>query len=416
MPPQTTTQSSTKPWNARATPPSRIACAWVADPPSWALQRLEPGLRDTPMVVLEGRRVTGRCERARKAGVQIGDAFDRARTLCPEAVMAQLEPSALAAAWESALGAIYRVTPFIESPSRGTAYLGGINPSEAEALAQELSLRVGLASARGSALLAALMAPLNTPRVLSDEALFLSRSPVYVLRGVGISSDTVERLKLFGLNTLGDLLVRTTPAQLEAQFGLEGKRIFEFVHGGSPRAVSLYTPPSTIERTWTFESPVLEPWEFENVIPTLVESTLELLAGRVTGALTVTLKTVLGQTCSKQVLKHYTADFKTVLLVVQRLLEAAHGNLEFDRITLQLSDLRRPTQRQASLFGALERPGVIEAIKTVHQHHPEKIGRLEISQPNMPLRERRIRFVPLDGLEPRVKRAASAKTQRSKKS
>ena len=55
---------------ARLEPPSRLlACAWVSDPPSWALQRLEPGLRGRAVVVVSGRRVAGRCEVARKAGI-----------------------------------------------------------------------------------------------------------------------------------------------------------------------------------------------------------------------------------------------------------------------------------------------------------------------------------------------------------
>ena len=86
MPPtsQTKPQSSLK----LELPVKTVACVFVADLPSWALQRLEPGLRETPVVVLAGRRVAGICERARKAGIKRGDEVDRVRALCPSAAIA----------------------------------------------------------------------------------------------------------------------------------------------------------------------------------------------------------------------------------------------------------------------------------------------------------------------------------------
>ncbi len=48
---------------------SLLSCLWVADLPSWALKRLEPELKDQAVIILEGRRVRGACERARKAGI-----------------------------------------------------------------------------------------------------------------------------------------------------------------------------------------------------------------------------------------------------------------------------------------------------------------------------------------------------------
>ena len=419
MPP--TTQTITQPATHQPEPVSRVglesssprasvfACAWVSDLPSWALQRLEPNLRELPVIVLEGRRVVGQCERARKMGVQPGDAVDRARTLCPEAAIAQLEPSALSAAWESALEAMYQVTPWIEPVRPGLAFLAGITGLDAEALALELHLRVGLAAARGSALLAALAARGHGARLVKDDAVFCSRVPVHYLRGAGISNEVVDRLILFGLKTLGDVLVRVSERQLETQFGLDGKRIWALATGIDTTAVPTFTPASSLSEHWTFDPPALEPHEWTGIVVQLIAQLIARLGALVAGTITVTLVTDLGEVSARQVLKVYTSNQKTLNNAAFRLTLEALTGLEFSRLTLTLSDLLKPTPYQENLFGSLERPNVREAIKLVHQHYPDRIGKLEVSRPDFPLREKRFRFVPLDGEQSRVKRNPDSK-------
>lgn len=404
MPPHT--QPTSTP--ARLEQVSRLlACAWVSDLPSWALQRLEPGLRETPVIVVSGRRVIGRCERTRKAGVKPGDALDRARTLCPEAAIAQLEPSALSAAWDSALEAMYRATPWIEPVRMGRAFLAGLTALDGEALALELGLRVGLASSRGAALLASLAAKGNGARFVKDETAFLSRAPVYLLRGAGLSHETLKRLELFGLKTLGDVLMRVTPKQLETQFGQDGALLWSLATGADAGPVPLYTPPSSLQTDWTFDPPALELRDWEPALERLVASLAERLPPLVAGTVTVTLTTALGKASARQVLKVYTAHARTLTGAAQRLVLEAHAGLEFMQLTVTLSDLLKPVPYQESLFGKLARPEAREAIRVVHQHHPDRIGRLEIVRPDFPLKERRFKFAPLDGLEPRVKRKSS---------
>lgn len=340
--------------------------------------------------------------------MKIGEALDRARALCPEAAVAQLEPSALAAAWDAALEAMHRATPWIEPVRPGLAYLAGLGALEAEALALELGLRVGVAASRGAALLAALAAKGDGARFVRDEAPFLSRAPVYLLRGAGLSERTVERLKLFGLTTLGDILVRTTQRQLETQFGQDGSLVWSLATGADARPVPVYTPPSSLHAAWAFDPPALEPGDWEPVLERLVSGFAEKLGNLVAGTVTATLTTALGEASARQVLKVYTADRKTLLNVAQRLTLEAHPGIECSRIGLTLSDLLKPVPYQESLFGNLERPDVREAIRVVHQHYPDRIGRLEIVRADFPLKERRFRFTPLDGLEPRAKRKASS--------
>jgi nucleotidyltransferase/DNA polymerase involved in DNA repair len=396
-----------------------LACAWVADLPSWAVKRLEPALRGLTVIVLEGRRVVGVCALARKAGVRVGDALDRARVLCPEAAIAQLEPSALGAAWDAALETMHRVTPWIESVRPGMAYLAGITALDGEALASDLDLRVGVSDTRAAALLAALAARERGARLIQDETAFVSRVPVRFLRGAGIEAEIVERLELFGLKTIGDILLRVTPRQLEAQFGKAATPLWDLISGSDTRPVGLYTPPTSIQVFYACDPPMLEPFEWQPILEHLVARAVEQLQTHLTGTLTVTLQTVLGESSARQVMKQYSRDAKTLLNSAIKCLTEIHAGLEFERITLMFSDLLRPIPHQDNLFNIVERPNVREAISSVHQHYPDKIGKLEIVRPNGPLREKRFRFAPLDGTQPRVKRKSPepnlVKPKRSRK-
>jgi hypothetical protein len=122
------------------------------------------------------------------------------------------------------------------------------------------------------------------------------------------------------------------------------------------------------------------------------------------GGVTVTLTTPLGDSAARQVLKMYTCDSKSLFNAALRCLENAHTGLEFWALGLVLTDLLKPTPKQDNLFEIIERPNVREAIRTVHQHYPERLGRLEVHRPNAPLREQQFRYAALTGETPRVRR------------
>ena len=388
---------------------SSFACTWVADVSSWALKRVEPNLRETPVIVLAGRQVYGACEVARKAGVRPGDALDRARGLCPSAAIAQLEPSVLTAAWESALEVLNRVTPWLESPRVGIAYLTGVSKLEVEALASELELRVGLAASREAAWLAAVAALKNQARMVSDDAAFLVRVPVYLLRFVGVSTDLIHRLELFGLKTLGEVLLRTTGKSLEAQFGKAAKPLLAILNAGGSGPIAVFRPPASLKGVWTFDPPAVEPHEVEPILTPLLARTAKRLHGKFIGTLTISLETTLGSSSARQVLKQYTDNLKTLLMAAERLTRATITGIEIYRFEVLFSDLVYPTPFQDSLFGNLERPDVREVIKTVHQRFPEKIGRLVVTRPQAVLPEERFHFQSLNGEVPRSKKKKGGK-------
>ncbi|HEX4417448.1 MAG TPA: DNA polymerase Y family protein [Kofleriaceae bacterium] len=107
----------------------RVACL---DLPAFPLQlvwRREPALRAAPVVVIDDDRPQGRvlwaCERARQAGVLVGDRYAHALALCG-GLQARVVPPLQIAEATTALGAaLHRLSPRVEPGEPGTFWLDG---------------------------------------------------------------------------------------------------------------------------------------------------------------------------------------------------------------------------------------------------------------------------------------------------
>jgi DNA polymerase IV len=385
---------------------STIAALWVADPPSWAVERLDPNLAGRAVIVLEGPRVIGANSVARKAGVRVLEPAGKARGLCPEAAFVSFEPALFKAAWDMAISSAYQVTPYVEPVRIGLLLLGGITPIEAEAIGAEQQARVGLAASRGTAILAALAAPEGHARVIGNEPGFLEQTPVYLLRGAGIAVDVIDRLELFGLRTLGEIKARVTLKQLAAQFGDVAAKLWALATGLPGGPIAVYTPPAQLTAQFEFELPALEPFEWMPGFELVVHQAVTQLGSglnlhdRLAGTVTVSVNTVLGFSSAQRVLKDYSRDEKTIRTTAYQALQIAlQPGLEVLTIRIALGDLLRPKQTQDSLFAILERADVREAVRKVHTRFPDQIGRLELHRPHAPLPEQRFRFAPMTGEE-----------------
>jgi hypothetical protein len=380
-------------------PSSAFACLWIADVPTWTLERLDANLEDRAVIAIDAGRVTGVNALARWTGVRIGDALERAKGLCPTAIVRALEPSVLTGLWADTLDRLNGWTPWLESPKPGVVFLSGLTPHDGEEIARVLRGRVGISGSRDAALLAALAARGGTARHEPHQDRFLNRVPLRLLRGAGIALETLERLRLFGLETLGDLLERVTEAQLERQFPEDATRLWSFMHGADRRDIAIYEPPPSFSARLEFDEAALEPSELLPALEQTVRDATAQLTRHLAGALVLRLETAAGLRSSRQHLKDFTRDGKTLGRAAKKALLEIQGGLEVTAITVVLTDLSRPMPTQDNLFAILERPGVRETVQRVHRRFPDRLGRLRITNARAYLPERRFRFQPLTGEE-----------------
>jgi protein ImuB len=269
---------------------TRVACVWVEAFTAAAVERSEPGLRDTPLAVVAGtapgRRVIDVNAAAREAGVQllIGEAEAVAR--CPALVRRVVAEETLAAARRGLLDACYGLSPRLEDAAPGLVFvdIGGLERlfgSEAQiaerlarvSRAVGLAARVGVATTRTAAGVAARLGARTTVIAAGDEAAALANVEV---RALDWPPEVATALARWGVATLGELAALPRDG-LAARLGPAGLVAHDVACGRDAAPFRPWTPPPFWEEAQTLD------WEIDT-LPAL-EAVLERVLGRLTARL-----------------------------------------------------------------------------------------------------------------------------------
>ncbi|MDP2628087.1 MAG: DNA polymerase Y family protein [Candidatus Rokubacteria bacterium] len=173
-------------------------------------------------------------------------------------------------------------SPRVESAGVGLAYLDvaglrGLFGEEREigerlcgaAAGRGLSVRVGIAGSRASALLAARWGDGVAVVPPGDEAAYLAPAPCSLL---DLSAEMARLLDRWGIRTLGELSRLPAPALFE-RLGADGPRLQALARGEDPRPLRPWAPPRM------FEERVEGEWAMDTLDPLI--ALLADLAGRV---------------------------------------------------------------------------------------------------------------------------------------
>lgn len=228
-----------------------VAAALFRPWPVWLLVREHPELRGLPLAVHRSGRVVALCPRARRLGVREGMGVEVARMRAASLVLLPY-PAHAASAWRALLEELHRLTPWVEPLGEGVVLLG-LSIPEARLLAAGHGVRVGVANWREVALLAAWAAREGEARGVgeNEERAFLERLPLYLLRGVGLTLEGLEKLRLLGLKRVGELLA-WTPLQIAAYLP-EGRRLLPYLFGPWRKGVARFREEEAVE-AWAWEA------------------------------------------------------------------------------------------------------------------------------------------------------------------
>lgn len=248
-----------------------LACVLVRDLPLAVALRDHPPLEAGEVIVedrtLSPARVVACSPEARALGVHPGMPSRRARALCPYGVFLRHDPEAVREAWEGVLTALRSFTPLLESPEPGLAFLdlgrvGDVREAHRQgrrlvrALVRRAGFRasVGLAGVRFAALVAAREAEPGECLVVppGEERAFLAPRPVSHLP---VREETVRRLDLLGLRTLGHL-TDLPASHLVQQFGREGEAMARLARGEDLSLLSALPEREPLTEALSFEAPV----------------------------------------------------------------------------------------------------------------------------------------------------------------
>ncbi len=375
--------------------------------------RDDPALADTPLVLY-----TAAHQRAIVAaasddtGIAAGTPLRQAAVRCPHAVYRPADPERdrqILATLITLLETFSpRVAPTAFAPDTVIDLdLGRISIPQAIVVVQRLAQQIatalpltsalGVAATRFVAQRAAASAGIGAAILVppGDEAAFLAPQPISALP---IDADTIRRLQLLGLHTIGAVAQLPLDA-LQAQFGERGRALYRLARGGDHLPIAATASLPTLARTARFAGPVSNRALLDTAIDRLVDRLTNQLAtgGWAAQAITLTLHVEDGPPWTAQrTLSAATADRAKLMEVFRALSRSARLESGVEAITLCISDLAPTVTAQLELFAPAtgQAKQLDHTLERLHTRYVGSFVRARLTDSSAQLLERRVRFDP----------------------
>lgn len=297
-------------------------------------------------------------------------------------------------ALDALLEAVHQCTPLISVPCRGRIFCGTDDLPGLHALVERGRIRAAMAPERTTALLQALQA--RPGRIdVHEHADTVSTDVLSQLDELRITTDDVERLHMFGLDTISALR-RLERHHLQVQFGYRGDGLFRLLHRADQSPLPMYVPPPEVICSERFETYQREPGPIMAAAEHITTKAIDLLAGRQAWRIEVGILNAadIVIVAQSRILRQGSCVLRTLLTHVQtlcrRLLQARHI---WRGLRLRLASLRHPEGEQISLFDSGR--GHADVVELLRPRYAGVVKRIEILDPWSILPERYSRIVPI---------------------
>jgi DNA polymerase-4 len=263
------------------------------------------------------------------------------------------------------LDALEEKSPLVEGAEPGCAYIGVdglqlIYPDDdallkavREAIPETFTSQIGIAGNKFLAYLAARCAPPGGHRILIDDvAAFLRRLPCDVLP---VSMKSKSRLRDFGVHTLGQLAA-LLPGPLQAQFGTEGKRLWELARGIDDTPLHPRFMEKTMEESAVLASVSVS---LEAILAAAESLLVRVFAGIGRRGLVIRSLALWTRTWNEESwertiqFKEPAMDIKAAMARIKRVLEDYPQPGPVEQVGIKVERLGYPRGRQTSLFSEI---------------------------------------------------------------
>ncbi len=307
-----------------------------------------PSIEKCPLIIggypYEKKPVYEVSEEAVEKGVTVGMPLREAYGLCPKAIFLPIHEENYILEFDSILTILYSFSPILERASLGCAFID-LEPHMDELrlgkrlcslIKEKTSFESSIGFASGKFVAWAACQMIGTGQVLKvpdrEEEKFLKNLPLDLLP---VSEETLRRLNLLGLNTMGQLA--SLPLKtMDREFGTQSKLLWELAKGIDPSKIRRWKPQHSLEENHSFETPA------ENSHEMMEE------AGRLLGKLTSRLEKR-NQRSGKLIINLAFAD-KTVLTKVlhfkeplsskERMIERFAGWLDGEKFDSPVAEMK----------------------------------------------------------------------------
>ena len=313
-------------------------------------------------------------------GVRVGMPLRQALGLCPSASFLPPDLPRYGDSFDRILHALETMSPLVDPVALGCAFigLGGLNGhyrdemALGDALAQAvrrtsgLMPSVGLAEGKFTAQVAATVSAPGEVCLVpkGQENKFLAPIDVSLLP---CSRDTLRHLELFGLRTMGNLASLPMGA-VQAQFGVEGRRIWELAQGIDREPLRPLRREESIRERLAFYAPLISREALVIAGRELLSRLVGQRAMRGRAARRMTLRALLSDGRSWEraiVFREATADREQMLCVLRSAIEAAPLTAPIEELSIELSGFAGDMGKQEGFFSGdrQRQPQVAEAVR-----------------------------------------------------
>jgi len=246
---------------------------------------------------------------------------------------------------------VHACTPLISIPIPGRVYCGLDDIHGLRHLVSKYNLRAAITHFKHDALLLSCSAVPGRLDVYENADDVPSSTLLHVAE-LDIGIRDIDRLKLFGLDTIGRLKSLSS-AHLQAQYGSRGRRLFHFLHEGSDQALPMYVPPPSVVTMEHFDDAVDEPAQFIEALEQCLHRAIIELAQRHAWRVDVALVDRAGNTIhSRHRILRSGSNRKDQLVVHMHALirKLTTKAVVCWGVRLRLASLRIPDSEQMSMF------------------------------------------------------------------
>ncbi|MCJ7491892.1 MAG: DNA polymerase Y family protein [Dehalococcoidia bacterium] len=345
----------------------RIACVLIPHFPAAVERWRDPALRGRPLVIGETpdqRKAVLDCSpEAEAQGVRAGMPLRQALAVCREAVFLPPHPSRYSDVFDSVLVVLEDFSPEVEQTSLGRAYLnaGGLaRHYEGEldlgeriirSLQEATGLVAGVGVAEGKFVAWAAAVTSEPGQVCTvpagKESEFLRPLDVSLLPA---SPDTLRRLDLYGLRSMGDL-ASLSPGPLQAQFGGEGMRLWELARGVDSEPLRPRHREEVMSETLRFPTVAVSVEALVVACRRLLVRLHWRLHGRAARRLRLRAALWGGRSWEKTLTFHEAVtDWERMLFIAKSVLANAALPAPVEELTIELSGITEERGRQSTLF------------------------------------------------------------------
>ena len=401
----------------------RIACVLIPHFPVAVERQRDPALNARPLVIGETpdqRKAVLDCSpEAEAQGVRAGMPLRQALAVCRDAVFLPPHPSRYSDVFDSVLDVLESISPEVEQASLGRAYLnaGGLaRHYEGELDLGERIIRslreatgllagVGIAEGKFVAWAAAVTSEPGQactvpeskegeflqPLDISLLACFSPFSQIHFTGGSAkkqlnsngqskapASPDTLRRLDLYGLRTIGDL-ASLPPGPLQAQFGREGMRLWELARGIDSEPLRPRRREEMMSETLRFPTAAVS---VEALVVACRRMLMRLhwqLRGRAARRLRLRAALWGGRSWEKTLVFHEAVtDWERMLFIARSVLSNAALPAPVEELTIELSGITEERGHQSTLFA--EKAGLKRQLGETVRQLRVRWGRPLVSQ------------------------------------